>query len=230
MRVIHILDHSIPIETPYAIHTMTILASQRASGWETFQLTGPNHGGGTPTEEDVDGWRFYRTPRPGGILEGIPGLSALEFMGEIAYRIERLARRVRPHILHAHSPVLNAVPALRVGRRLGIPVVYEVRVVDDQSAQRASAPALPQVLLRWMETWVLKRADAVTTECEALRGEIVVRGIPSAKVTVIACAEAASDARICDALRPAASDATASHELDGGRSYCRVYEHLMGAM
>jgi PEP-CTERM/exosortase A-associated glycosyltransferase len=36
-----------------------------------------------------------------------------------------------------------------------------------------------------METYVLERADAVTTICEGLRGDIVDRGIPAGKVTVI---------------------------------------------
>jgi hypothetical protein len=227
MRVIHVLDHSIPVETPYAMHTMAILASQRALGWETFQLTGPNHGGDTATEEEVDGWMFYRTPRPGGILEGIPGLAALEFMGEIAYRIERLARRVRPHILHAHSPVLNAIPALHAGRRLGIPVVYDARVLDEQTARRAGATGLPPGLSRRIETWALKRADAVTTECEALGRDIIDRGVPAGKVTVIPCAEPLSDALARDAAP--ANDRSGIDELHGGRSYCRVYEHLMGA-
>ena len=37
-------------------------------------------------------------------------------------------------VLHAHSPVLNALPALRVGARLGIPVVYEVRAFWEDAA------------------------------------------------------------------------------------------------
>jgi hypothetical protein len=151
-------------------------------------------------------------------------------MGEIAYRIEGIAGCVRPHILHAHSPVLNAVPALRVGRRLGIPVVYEVRPLGGESTRGTSTPSLPPKLTRWIETWVLKHADAVITVCEESRSDIVVRGIPSAKVTVIACAGSAPDARAWDAHRQAASDAPASDARDDGYSYCRVYEHLMGAV
>jgi PEP-CTERM/exosortase A-associated glycosyltransferase len=140
------------------------------------------------TEEVVDGWQFYRTPPPGGILEGISGLAEIELMGEIAYRIERVAKRVRPHILHAHSPVLNAIPALRVGARLGMPVVYELRglwedaAVDNGTAEEGG---LRYRLTRALETWVLKRADAITTICEGLRGEILARGIPAGKVTVV---------------------------------------------
>jgi len=188
MRVIHILDHSIPTQSGYAVRTLAILKEQRALGWETFHLTGPKQGPTTETEELVDGWHFYRTPPPGGILEGITGLAEIELMGEIAYRIEQVARRVRPHLLHAHSPVLNALPALRVGRRLGIPVVYELRALWEDAAVDEGAAregGLRYRLSRGLETWALRRADAVTTTCEGLRGEIVARGIAAEKVTVV---------------------------------------------
>jgi PEP-CTERM/exosortase A-associated glycosyltransferase len=188
MRVLHILDHSIPLHSGYSFRTLEILKQQRALGWETFHLTGPKQGAATQNEEQVDGWQFFRTPPPGGILEGIPGLAEIELMGEITYRIEQVVKRIRPHILHAHSPVLNAIPALRVGRRLDIPVVYEVRAswedaaVDHGSTREGS---LRYRMSRALETWALKRADAVTTICDGLRNEIMARGIAPEKIKVI---------------------------------------------
>jgi PEP-CTERM/exosortase A-associated glycosyltransferase len=188
MRILHILDHSIPLHSGYAFRTLSILKQQRTLGWETFHLTSPKQGTTAGNEEDVDGWHFYRTLPPGGILEGIPGVSQIELMGEVTFRIEQIVKKIRPHILHAHSPVLNAIPALRVGRRLGIPVVYEVRAswedaaVDHGSTQEGS---VRYRLSRALETWALKRADAVTTICEGLRGEIAARGIAPEKITVI---------------------------------------------
>ena len=188
MRILHILDHSIPLHSGYTFRTLSILKKQREMGWETFHLTSPKQGLTATNEEDIDGWHFYRTPPPGGILEDVPGLSQIELMGEVTYRIEQVVRRIRPHILHAHSPVLNAIPALRVGRRLSIPVVYELRSSWEDAAVdhgTARAGGLRYRLSRALETWVLKRADAVTTICEGLRDEIVARGIASNKVTVI---------------------------------------------
>ena len=188
MRILHILDHSIPLHSGYAFRTLAILKEQRALGWETFHLTSPKQGPVPANEEDVDGWHFYRTPPPGGLLEGVPVLAEIELMGEVAYRIEQVVKHARPHILHAHSPVLNAIPALRVGRRLGIPVVYEVRAFWEDAAVDHGTSREGGVryrLTRGLETWALKRADAVTTICEGLRGDIVARGIPANKVTVI---------------------------------------------
>ena len=49
----------------------------------------------------------------------------------------------------------------------------------------APADGLRYRLSRSLESWVLRHADAVTTICEGLRRDIVSRGIPEAKVTVI---------------------------------------------
>lgn len=188
MRILHILDHSIPLHSGYSFRTLAILKGQRALGWETFHLTGPKQGPAMASNEQVDGWNFYRTPPPGGLLEGVPGLGEIELMGEITYRIEQVAKRVRPLILHAHSPVLNAIPALRVGRRLGIPVAYEVRAFwEDAAVDHGTARegGLRYRMTRGLESWALRRAGAVTTICEGLRDDIVARGIPAGKVTII---------------------------------------------
>jgi PEP-CTERM/exosortase A-associated glycosyltransferase len=188
MRILHILDHSIPLHSGYAFRTLAILKQQRALGWETFHLTGPKQGPASANEEQVDEWQFFRTAPPGGILEGMPGLGEIELMGEITYRIEQVVKRIRPHILHAHSPVLNAIPALRVGRRLGIPVVYEVRAFwEDAAVDHGTARegGLRYRLTRALESWALRRVDAVTTICEGLRNDIAARGIAADKITVI---------------------------------------------
>ena len=187
MRVLHILDHSIPLQSGYVFRTLAILREQRALGWQTFHLTGPKQGEAA-TEEQVNGWHFYRTPSAGGILNGTAAFAQIKLMGQIASRIEEVARRRRPDVLHAHSPVLNAIPALRVGRRLGIPVLYELRALwEDAAVDHGTARegGLRYRVSRGLESWVLRRADAVTTICEGLRRDIVARGIPPAKVTVI---------------------------------------------
>jgi PEP-CTERM/exosortase A-associated glycosyltransferase len=91
-------------------------------------------------------------------------------------------------VLHAHSPVLNAIPALRVGRRLGIPVVYEVRAFWEDAAvdhRTTTEGSLRYRLTHKLETHALRQAAHVFTICEGLRRDIVGRGIPADKVTVI---------------------------------------------
>ena len=187
MRILHVLDHSIPLHSGYTFRTLSILREQRALGWETFHLTTPKHVGCSIAEEDVDGWHFFRTPpRPSAL--SLAGLNELRLMRQVERRLYEVAQRVRPDVLHAHSPVLNAIPALRVGKRLGLPVVYEVRAfwedaaVDHGTTLENSARYR---ITRRLETWALKRADHVTTICDGLRGDMISRGIPAEKVTVI---------------------------------------------
>jgi PEP-CTERM/exosortase A-associated glycosyltransferase len=91
-------------------------------------------------------------------------------------------------LLHAHSPALNGLAALRVGSKHGIPVVYEVRAFWEDAATdhgTSREGGLRYRLTRGLETYVLKRASAVTTICEGLRGDIMARGISGEKVTII---------------------------------------------
>ncbi len=221
MRILHILDHSIPLQSGYAYRTQAILKEQRALGWETFHLTGPRQGPATANEEIVGGWEFNRTAPPGGLLEGVPVLAEIELMGEVAYRIEKVVKRVRPHVLHAHSPVLNVIPALRIGRRLDIPVVYEVRELwEDATVGRGAFTAgrLRYRLIRGMETWALKRADAVTTSGEGLRGDLINRGVPAGKITVIPDA--------VDSSVPAADSEPARTWAQSVARYADVYSRV----
>jgi PEP-CTERM/exosortase A-associated glycosyltransferase len=187
MRILHILDHSIPLHSGYSFRTLAILREQRALGWETYQITSPKQEVCASIEEDIDGWHFYRTIA-NGTASLVPGLGEIQLMHKLAGRIAEIAERVRPDVLHVHSPVLNAIPALWVGRQLKLPVVYEVRAFwEDAAVDHGSAKEWgPRYrLTRAMETFALKRAEAITTICEGLRSDIVTRGIPREQVTVI---------------------------------------------
>lgn len=189
MRVLHILDHSLPVHTGYTFRTASILRAQRARGWETVQMTSPRHGPGDTEAEAVEEWTFHRTPHTPGWLARLPAVGPyLDEMGATTRRLEALARTHRPDVLHAHSPVLDALPALRVGRRLGIPVVYEVRACwEDAAVDHGSTTegSLRYRATRALETHALRQADAVAVICEGLRREFVSRGIPPGKITVI---------------------------------------------
>jgi PEP-CTERM/exosortase A-associated glycosyltransferase len=186
-RILHVLDHSIPLHSGYTFRTLSILREQRKLGWETFHLTSPKQINCEVPEEDVDGWHFYRTPPVGQFAE-VPVLGQWALMKQLEKRLLEVAQKVRPDILHAHSPVLNAIPALRVGRRLGIPVVYEVRAFWEDAAVdhgTTTEGSLRYRLTRALETRALQRANHVFTICEGLRADIVARGIAANRVTVI---------------------------------------------
>ena len=172
----------------YAFRTLAILREQRALGWETFHLTSPKQVDCRVYEERVDGWDFFRTAEPNGALSRTPLLKELQLMRATRSRLGEVARKTRPDVLHAHSPVLNAIPALGVSRQLHIPLVYEVRAFwEDAAVDHGTSRqwGVRYRASRALETYALQRADAITTICEGLKSDIIGRGIPEQKVTVI---------------------------------------------
>ncbi|MEF8698932.1 MAG: TIGR04063 family PEP-CTERM/XrtA system glycosyltransferase [Candidatus Accumulibacter sp. UW26] len=181
MRILHVLDHSLPLHSGYTFRTLAILREQRALGWQTVHLTTPKQGVGRDREEEVEGWLFHRTPNTEGV-----GLVAQ--MRLTAARLHEVVRATQPDLIHAHSPVLNALPSLWVGRRRRLPVVYEMRAswedaaVDHGTTREGS---LRYRVSRGLESLALRGADQVTTICEGLRDDIARRGIPTERITVI---------------------------------------------
>lgn len=185
MRILHVLDHSLPLHSGYTFRTCAILEEQRRLGWETWQLTGAKHPATAP-EEVVENLHFFRTPRNGRVR--LPVIEPLAVIRSLGARLREVVERVRPDLLHAHSPALNGMAALGVARRSGIPLVYEVRAFwEDAAVDHGTCRegGLRYRASRALENHVLARAAAVTTICEGLRGEIVARGLPAARVTVI---------------------------------------------
>lgn len=195
-RVLHVLDHSLPLHSGYTFRTLAILREQRRLGWGTFHLTGAKHDGSGRPEETIDGWHFYRTPCSAAWLSTLPGIVHLDAMRKLEHRLHQVMAAVKPQLVHVHSPVLNALPALKVGRRLGIPVVYEVRAFWEDAAVDHGTTREGSIRYRLshhLETLALRRADHVFAICNGLRDDIVARGIPASKVTVIPNAVAVDD-------------------------------------
>lgn len=189
MRILHVLDHSIPLHSGYTFRTRAILAEQRRLGWETEHVTGRKHiAAYTGPEEEVDGLHFFRTPPASGLVSRLPLLNQITVVTSLARRLDAVCTQVRPDVLHAHSPVLNALAAYQVAKKRKLPLLYEVRAFwEDAAVDHGSTHegSLRYRATRALETWMLRRADAVTTICEGLRADIVARGIDADKVTVI---------------------------------------------
>jgi PEP-CTERM/exosortase A-associated glycosyltransferase len=195
MRILHVFDHSLPLHSGYTFRSVNILREQRKLGWETFHITSAKHaaelaaqGKEVPLEEDVEGLHFYRTPLPTGMMARLPVFDQLAVINSLVRRLSQTVPVVRPDILHAHSPALNGLSALRVAKKFRLPLVYEVRAFwEDAAVDHGTCREedLRYRTSRALETYVLRRSDAVTCICEGLRGDIIARGVPAEKVTMI---------------------------------------------
>jgi len=188
VKVLHIFDHSIPLHSGYTFRSRSILKEQRALGIETCHVTSPKQGNATASVDTVDGLTFYRSAQPTGLLSKIPGLNQLALVGPMTQRILAAIEAEKPDILHAHSPALNGLAALRAAKISGLPVVYEIRAFwEDAAVDHGTCKEgdLRYTLTRQLENYVVSRANAVTTICEGLRSDLVSRGYAADKFTVI---------------------------------------------
>lgn len=187
-RVLHVLDHSLPLHSGYTFRTRAILKAQEGLGLEVRGITGQRHNleavlNGSP--EEADGLTFHRTP---GTPSGPPPLRE---MGEIEAHtaaIIALADDWRPDIIHAHSPALCGAAAQRAARALGVPFVYEIRAFWEDAAVgnlTGTEGSIKYRLTRALETQVAKAADALFTICEGLRQDLAARGIPESRIHVM---------------------------------------------
>ena len=188
MKVLHCLDHSIPLHSGYTFRTRAILEHQRALGWETVHVTSAKHSGASGAEEVVDGLRFFRTLQGSPAVAKLPVINQWAVVSSLERRLMEVIDLEQPDVLHAHSPSLNGVAAIRAGRRSGIPVVYECRAFwEDAAVDHGTGRewGLRYRISRHLETWVFRQCDAITCICDGLRTDILARGIPVQKVTVI---------------------------------------------
>lgn len=189
MRILHVFDHSLPLQSGYVTRSLAIIRGQRARGWDTIHLTTPRHNYHAQSKiaerETFHGFTFHRTECR---RLDLPVAREVFEMRATERRLRSLVRAERPDIIHAHSPALNAIPALKVGRELRVPVIYEIRALwEDAGADlgRGHEQSVRYRLARWLDTRAMYRADGVVALCEALRAEIITRGISATRISVV---------------------------------------------
>ena len=187
MRVLHVLHNSLPLLCGYSIRSGAILRHQRQQGLDPVVVTSAKNPNPTSALVDsVEGITHFRTAslnRP-----SLPILHEQALMRTLHQRIEQVIRETRPDIVHAHSPVLVGMPALRAARDHGLPFVYEVRDLwenasVDRGKFRYNSPLYR--LARKLETRVLRGADAVVTICDTLKDDLCSRMTDPSRVFVV---------------------------------------------
>ncbi len=184
MRILHVLDHSLPLHSGYTFRTRAILKAQMACGWTVAGVTGPRYHTGDAPFETLDGIDFHRTKQMRRLP---PVVGELAEIAAFARRIGEVVERFRPDILHAHSPVIDPLAAMRAAKRYGLPLLYEIRAFWEDAAVgngTGTEGSAKYRAIRALETWATQRVDAVAVICEGLKRDLIARGIDAGKIMV----------------------------------------------
>jgi glycogen synthase len=168
----------------YTFRTRAILKAQMANGWDVAGITGARHTDAGPRVEVVDGLTFHRTAKP---ATAPSPLAEWREIRAFAAGIDSLIDTWKPDILHAHSPVLTALATLGVAKRRQIPLIYEIRAFWEDAAVgngTGTEGSLRYRATKALETYAVRRADAVAVICEGLKDDLLTRGIPADKIMV----------------------------------------------
>lgn len=188
MKILHVFDHSVPIQDGYATRSLAILQGQQARGWQVFPVTGPRQGSAADTQEEAAGLTFHRTWDRPSLLSRLPVVRQFWAIWLMYQRLGKLIPELRPDVVHAHSPALNGVAAYWAARRAGVPLVYEVRAFWEDAAVdqgTSSEQGLRYRLTRALENHVFQRAHRVVAICEGLRSDIESRQLCRQPVAVV---------------------------------------------
>ena len=187
MKVLHILEYSRPNISGYSLRSDAIIRHQREIGITTSQLTSQRYQDFKAMEEDVDGVVYQRTPLSTSLLTKIPFLNYLHHINYLAKRIEKAVLADKPDVIQTHSPMFNALAAVKVGKKYNIPVTYEVRALWEDAAVdtgKTKEGSLKYKLIKSIEQKAFEEVDAVSCICQGLKDDILARGIPDDKVFV----------------------------------------------
>lgn len=185
MKVLHIFEYSRPNISGYSSRSDAIIQNQRAVGIETCQMTSQRYDLFDNIIEEADGVSYYRTAHLKSFLSKIPLLSYLPYISHLCDRIEEIVKIEKPDVIHAHSPMLNGIAALRVAKKLNIPVVYEIRAFWEDAAVdtgKTKEGSLRYRLIRALEQYVITRVDKVSCICKGLHDEVIKRGVNAKNV------------------------------------------------
>ncbi|MCL2424539.1 MAG: glycosyltransferase family 4 protein [Micrococcales bacterium] len=224
VAAVHLLVNSVPTTTSgYALRSHAVLRAQREAGIDAVAATrlGYPVNVGLLTGRDLD------------VVDSVPYHRLVRWSSPRLPR-ERLERHVlaatdlavrhglRPGVgvVHTTTPFTNALVAQRVAATLGVPWVYEVRgLLEDTwaasfptaQARHAAQGSQRHRLARAREAQMAAAADHVVVLGETVRDSLVDRGVPAHRITVIGngvddalvtCTTSARDARAALGLDP----------------------------
>jgi len=196
MKVLHILDHSLPYLSGYSYRSQYIIRHQRRLGLDPVVVTSPKHEDFTTRFEKIDDVDYFRlhwpsfspSPQISQRLQGVSLLRQMSCVAVLTKEISKLVQELSVDLIHAHSPSLNGLAAARAAKQLGLPWVYELRYYDEDAAVdrgKIRYNSLRYRMSQRLERSALEQARTIVTISSALREDLIKRGIEESKIVEV---------------------------------------------
>lgn len=189
MKVLHVLQMSLPNTSGYSIRSKYIVKSQKNAGIHPIVITSPFQEKGDKQLDSFDGIEYYRSKSSAGSSKS-KMINRMKYLYMIPFYkdILKICKKEKPDIIHAHSSFFCGVPALWVAKKLNIPIIYEVRGVWEDTAvvnNSLKKDSFQYKVIRKLENHAAKNSNRLITISKGLKKEFISRGIEESKVNVV---------------------------------------------
>ncbi|MGH3467760.1 MAG: glycosyltransferase family 4 protein, partial [Thermocrispum sp.] len=194
--VLSVLAQSLPMTSGgYATRSHGILTGLHGRGWDVRAVTrlgfpldwwrgiGERTVNRLDTVDEIDYHRLYDD----GVSQ-YPKHPLKTYTERFADGIAGVAREHGASLIHSSSFYFNGLAGARAARTLGVPFIYEMRGLEDLmkiSRDAAFAETARYRFLTEIENAACRDADVVFVITEALRREMVDRGVPQERLKVL---------------------------------------------
>lgn len=188
MKVLHVLDTSVPDTAGYTTRGYYLVNEQKKLGVEPIVLTSERYKGSYSENEEIEGVKYWRTLKKQNLVRKLPVFAECDEIKNLRKRVFEVADKEKVNLIHAHSPSLLASACLPYCRAKNIPLIYEIRAFWEDAAVDRGAfreNSFRYRLRKFHETLVVKKVDAVIAICSGIKNDLMGRGISESKIHIV---------------------------------------------
>jgi glycogen(starch) synthase len=194
VKILHVLETSVPDLVGYTIRAKYIVENQKKYGMEPVVVTSPFFKGNHTVMDfdDINGIKYYRTnfikiPLPSE-FKLLSYWTRYKMIQQYKEMVLGVVEKEKPDVIHAHSSYTNGVAANYASGKTGIPSLYELRTLWGEAAvvENGLMPNSLKHRAVWrLELNTMRRAKGIIAISEGIKEAIVDRGIDSDKIEIV---------------------------------------------
>lgn len=191
-KVLYLLHNRLPYNSGgYATRSHGLLTGVHSFGWNIQGVSRLGYPWDKMSEKEFNALDIVDEITYHTLMKDAIGLGKLplkDYLIEYVNELLEFAKKEKPTIIHAASNYMNGVVGNYVAKCLGIKSVYEVRglwEITRISRQPEWKDTEYYNLMVKMEAEAAKGADIVFTLTEALKDEMIARGVDASKIIIL---------------------------------------------